>query len=486
MGLPRSLPLAIALCACRAQSSAPPAPVVLPAPSASAPATSAPAVDPFRPLPGAALEIVTRLPAYDAQSSGGRIVVVDPDLRTARGVALETGKERWATPLALEQIGRATSYPSFGPKKRLVLHVADALVALDPESGAIVGRHHAWWNEKVWLQELRGACTLGGECDYRLVHCDDAQPYGPHFRVTITHLYHDLGKPHDNVCWGPKFLLGRAGAVIIAVTDGREWESPGVDRSEGPITVGVDAKSGAVVWTSRAIGCARCVSEASGASPDGSACWLTGTDGKLAVFSCASGKSLFHKTYGEQQLASGAPELFATWVDGGLFVSAADAASLLDAKTGKPRWSVTLPPGGLALPLATKLDLDYSSLWRARKVLLLDPKTGKEAARFDLPEYTGLSQSADLGLRVPGKLAFDAKGLKRAFVEEVPLFALDRERSPRRLLTGDGATPLAEIATDAAIVESARTESADQLALYVWGRPGAPGEVLFARRPRAP
>lgn len=482
MRRPRSLLFAIALSACRAQSSAPPAPLVAAAPSASTPAASAPAVDPFRPLPG--LEVIARVPAYDARQSGGRIVVVDPDLRTARGVALETGKELWATPLALEHVGRATLYPDFGADQRLVLHVADALVVLDPASGAIAARHHVWWNEKVWLQQLRGACTLGGECDYRLVDCDDAHPYGPHFRIAITHLYHDLGKPHDNVCWGPSFLVGRAGALIIAVTDGRTWESPGGPQVEGPVTVAVAVKSGAVVWTSRAFGSSHGVSEASGSSPDGSTCWLTGLEGKLDVFSCATGKPLFQKTYGEHSL--GAPELLVTWADGGLFVSSSDSASLLDAKTGKPRWSIALPAAGLALPLATRLDLAHASLWRARKVLLLDAKTGKEAARFDLPEYTGVVQSPDLGLRVPGKVAFDANGAKRAWTEEVPLFALEREQTPRRLLTGDRSTALADIATDAAIVESARTDAADLVALYVWGPPGAPGQVVFARRPRGP
>lgn len=428
-------------------------------------------------------ELVARVPAYDAEAAESRVFSLDPEVRKLRGFDLATGKELWSTPLGVEPSGRVKIYPSFGAKKRVLVHVENQLLLFDPLTGALASRTPGPWSQdKTRFEDDRGACSFSTACDLHLVDCDDAHPYGPVLRIAVTHLYKSLKEPHDNVCWGPRHLLGRGGNIVVAVTDGRMFEQDNAPKQEGPITLGIDSKSGKVVWSTRSLGCEHCVT--SGISADGSTCWLADVNGKLDVFACATGKLFFQKKLPEKALATTKPAFFTAAVAGRLLLSTATEAALLDASNGKSIWSTSLPPNALGLPLATPLELDRYSTWDARTVLLLDPKTGKEAARFELPRYTELLQSADLGLRVKGGPAFDAKGQKRVFEEDKPLFSLLRDRTPRLLGAGDTAKPLAEVTTDLAIVSARRTAQADEVALFVWGPKNGPGELVFGRLKR--
>ncbi len=439
-------------------------------------ASVAPVVEVLR-IVDARLQVLARVPAFDADASGGRVFAFDPEVRTLRGFDLANGKELWSAPLGVAPSGRVRLYPAFGASKRVLVHVQNQLLLFDPDTGALASQTAGPWSQdKTSFSSEHGACTFSTECDLHFVDCDSARPYGPVLRIAITHLYSSLSKPHDNVCWGPRRVVGRGGNVTVAVTDGRELELPNTEKQPGPVTLGIEAGTGTIAWSTRALGCEHCVT--SGVSPDGGTCWLADTDGKLDVFACATGKPAFQK---KLAVAENAPALFTAWASGGLFVSGATEASLLDGKTGKALWTRALPANGLALPLATPLDLDRYSTWQARTVLLLDPASGKEAARFDLPAYTELLQSPDLGLRVKGSVAFDAKGQKRTFAEEPALFTLAREQTPRLLRAGD--TTLAEVTTDLAIVAARHTAQGDELALFLWGPPGKPGQLVFARWP---
>jgi len=445
------------------------------APSPVVPVPAAPSASVFRIVDPARLAVAARTKAFHADAADGRVFAFDPEVQTLRGFDLATGGELWKSPLGVAPSGRVTLHPSYGSAKRVLVHVQNQLLLFDPATGALVAQHDGPWSqEKTVLSTDHGACCFSTDCDLHLVDCEDAHPYGPVLRIAVTHLYKKIGEPHDNVCWGPRHLVGRGGVVVVAVTDGRTLEEP----KTGPVTLGIEVGTGKVAWSTSALGCEHCLS--SGVSLDGATCWLASPDGTLDVFACATGKRRFQKKLPKEAIADTQPNVFTTWASNGIFVSTATEASLLDPASGKAVWSTPLPPKALGLPLGTRLELDLFSTWDARTVLLLDPKSGKETTRFELPSYTELLQSTDLGLRVKGGPAFDDKGKPRTFTEDAPLFTLVRDQMPRLLQTPEGHT-LAEVTTDLAIVAARRTPQGDELALYVWGPPKTTGELIFAR-----
>jgi hypothetical protein len=433
-------------------------------------------VDPAR------FQILARVPAFDAKADDGWVFVLDPEVAALHGFDLATGKEAWSTPLGVPPSGRVTIHAAWGSKHRVLVHLQNQLLLFERETGAVAARNAGPWNvEKTSFGADRGVCSFFTDCDLHFVDCELARPYGPVLRIAETHLYAKLGAPHDTVCWGPRHVVGRGGNVVVAVVDGRVFERPGVPPVPGPLTVGIDATTGKTLWSTPGLGCERCV--ASGVSPDGTTCWLASSAGELDVFACATGAVRFHEKLPPAALSGTQPRLYTAWSGSGLVLSTATEVALLDGTNGARRWSTPLPAKGIGLPLGTKLELPEYSTWEARTVLLVDPRTGKEAARFPLARYTELLQSADLGLRVKGGVAFDRQGRPRTFAEDAPPFALVRDVEPRRLTTGDGAHALLEGGTDLAIVAARRTPQGDEVALFVWGPPGAAGEVVFARVP---
>jgi outer membrane protein assembly factor BamB len=450
----RGLVVALALTtACRR-----PAPVVA-APKASPSAAPKPA-EPAMKVVDERLELLAQIPAYFAASAHGRVFALTPDRRAAFALDLATGARLWDRELASE--GPTQIVPSFGPSRRLFLHGNGRVFVLDAATGALVKESEGPYSKR-FIEEKNGACFADDPCGVQFLDCEDGQPYGPRLSIAVMHVYKKLGGPHDNVCWGPLMVLGRAKNLIVAVTDGRTW-----DQQEAPITVAFDVKTGKTAWSSRAHGCRFCASEASGMASDGSACWIGDVDGKLDVFDCATGQSMFVTKI---DMGSARPEVFTAWA-GGLFVSGKRAA-LLDPKSGTARWSIDLPPDGLALPLATALDLPRFSTWGAHTVLLVDPKAGKEAARFSQPEYTEILQSEDLGLRSVKGPSFDATGKQRPPVEDA--FSLDRDHFPRTLLVR-GKKAIAT-ATDLALIG----QTLDHVAFYVWGSGGTSGSLVIAK-----
>jgi len=431
----------------------------------------------------ASFVVVARSKAYDAVAEGARIFALDPDRKALRGHDLATGKELWKTAHGAPTDYELRVLPSFGPAKRVLVHADNQLVILDPSTGAIVAKNTGpYRNSKTWIGNHHGACTVSDDCDLQFIDCEDAHPFGPRLTVPVMHLYKSLGEPHDNVCKGARLVLGRAGNVVVAVTDGLTWQAPDFVKEDVPVTVAIDVKTGKPTWTSRAHGCTWCIPEASSVSSDGVACWIADHRGRLDVFECATGKPFFTKQFSEGALGSSKPELFTTWIaSGGLFVSSGTEATLLEPKSGKTIWTTKLPKDGLGLPLATPLDLPLFSTWGAHTILLLDPKSGKEAARFDQPGYTELVQASDLGVRLVKGPSFDPKGNKRAFVDEKP-FVLERSTKPVTLKTEGAAKTLVEATTDLAIVAQRRTDTADEVALLVWGTKNEPLELVFARR----
>jgi outer membrane protein assembly factor BamB len=451
----RGLGLALAFVACRGPAPA----VVSPPKKVESAREKKPAVETTK-IVDDKVEILARVPAYFAESSGPRIYALAPDRSSVSAVDLATGTMAWTTKLTAPLPTKIV--PSFGTKKRLLLHGQGLISVLEAQTGALVKESEGAYSEP-YIEQMNGICLADEKCSVRFLDCDDGHPYGPRLSKAITHLYAKMGEPHDNVCWGPLMVLGRAKNLIVAVTDGYPW-----DQQEPPITVAIDANTEKTVWSSRTHGCRFCAHEASGMASDASACWVSDVDGKLDVFDCATGASSFAT---KVEKSSAQPEVFSAWA-GAIFVSAKRAA-LLDAKTGKPRWSIDLPPDGLALPLGVPLELPKFSNWGAHTVLLVDPKTGKEIARFSQPESTEIVQAEDLGLGLARGPSFDAHGKARD--TKVDTFTLDREHVPRALLAKG--TKVLEVATDLALVG----QSTDRAAIFVWGRKGESGALLIAK-----
>lgn len=467
----RALALASLLLACSSGRTLEPAHSAPTPPSATStvakPSASASAAAGLYPLSTKA-KVIARVPAFDARADGDRVFVLDPKIERLSAYDLVTGSASWSAAIGVEPSGRLGFYPAWGTDKRVLLHVQNHLIRFAPDTGArlsdVIG---LWSQDKTRYGETRGACTFSNDSTLQFVDCTDARAVGSALRIAETHLYAKLGAPHDTVYWGPRFVLGRAGSVLVAVTDGRTLEP----MNDGPTTLGIDAKSGNVLWSKPGFGCSHCSS--AGASSDGATCWLASTDGTLDVFDCATGKARYQK---KLDPADSRPEIFTTWVPKGILVSTESKAMVLDAKSGNAVWSRSLWTQSLALPLATRLELDAFSTWQKRTIHLVAPTDGKTVTKFELPGYTELRQDSDLGLHVEGGVAFDPKGAPRSLPKSAPRFTLEREKAPATLR--DGATVLATVTTDLAIV----AQKDDTVVLFVWpAQKMAPGEVVFLR-----
>lgn len=415
----------------------------------------------------AKVAVLSRSLAYDAKAAGDTVFALDPKIATLSAFELANAKPRWSTAVGVVAHGRVGFFPSFGTEARVLVHVENHLVTFDPKSGArLADEPGPWSTDQLHFEDARGACTFASDCAVHFLDCRDAHPIGPVLRIAETHLYAKLGAPHDTVCWGPRHVLGRAGKRIVAVTDGRTLEP----KTQEATLLAFDVDTAKTAWTRPAPALAHVAS--SGISPDGSTCWIAADEGRLEVFDCASGVVRFHKVLDP---AEGRPRVHTTWAAGGLFVSTASKAMLFDAKSGATIWSRTIGAKALALPLATKLELEPYSSWEARTVLLLDPKTGKTAAQFPLPAYTELRQDADLGLAVASGPAFDPKGVARTVPPTKPRFSIDRDKTPKTL--ADRGTVIAEVTSDLAVV----TQTDEVVVLFVWPVATGPGELVFLR-----
>lgn len=382
-----------------------------------------------------------------------RVFALAEDGTTLVAIDTRVGKELWRSKLAIATDERVSIYPDVGAKQRVVVHAGYELVFVDRDTGTVVTRADTVRNYKSihdivsTVEQPHGACVVYAECTMQPIDCDDGRRIGPELHRSTVHLYRSLGEPHDTVCRGEHHVVGRAANVVVAVTD-----------AEPPVLTGLDARSGAAVW-SRPLTCQDCSHGPSGVTADGTTCWISGGS-QLEAFTCATGRSVFTRALTP---ADRDPKVFTAAVrGGGIFVADASNSALLDPKLGRSIWSKHLDAKTLGLPLGTPLDLPELSTWGAHTIALLDPKDGHEVARFDQPSSTELRQSADLGVRLEGGPAYDAGGVK----------LYDH---PPAAFVAEGGRGISVVATHA-------SASADIVVFQAWSADGSHVELIVAQR----
>lgn len=253
----------------------------------------APAFGPLEPGPG--LRKVVELRGWDVVAAPGRIVVLDQDFLHVRAIDARTGAELWRNKVQERANGRHTMFPV---GERVLLFAGPTLVAIDVRDGRVVGSHPAGgfhggddscglhvvrdlapppWRGHVPGDSDRVACAVSCSCSLALLRCDTGAPL-IRFDSSVTHIYHSLSEPHDNVCWKPPKLLGRVKGRTLVVHEGESGEYTAA-ALEG------DKVAWREPWLGDVLGRYRPV----GGDAAGDACWSSDGD-QLVVWTCSTGK----------------------------------------------------------------------------------------------------------------------------------------------------------------------------------------------------
>lgn len=392
----RSLLLVLAACAPARPSAQAPAPVaapvVEPAPSDMLDRTApngqpAPADGPAPLQPAAGATIVLDARAVDVVALPGRVVALEPDYQHLRGFDPVTGAELWRTQAQERPNGLHTLYPL---GERVLLHAGPLLAIVDAQSGAVVARTEAWHGERCGLRIVRGleqrwrehvpwdsetvACAYHCECSLQLFDCATGARQ-QRFNSSVTHLYHSLSQPHDNVCWKPPRLLGRArGRTLAAIEVDDDYR---LEALTADATAWQDARLGAAIGRHAGVG--------GDAGRD--VCW-TQADDELLVWTCSTGKLRWRARREPQE----GHVVERTRLDGDLVIGErrSDRHVVLDARalaTGKRLWQRVLAADRALLFAGERPDA-----WRDGPItyMRIDPATGATLAELTLPKGDAL------------------------------------------------------------------------------------------------
>ncbi len=404
---------------------APAEPVDLPA-VADPPATPADPARPPKPLApvtlaaDAGLRLVLERRGWDFAAAPGLVVVLGADFTEVEAFAADTGASVWRTKAQQAPNGRHTLHVR---GEQLILHAGPTRIHALLRDGRVLGSFPAFfngsdsqcalrvqegaalaeWNEWLPPAAAGSACAEVCECDLRLFDCVLGTPLGTPFRASETHLYHDLGEPHDTVCFNrPALLLRAAAATIVRVED----------AAHDPTIMGLDPRTGATLWQRRDLGAAISqYGDEAGTDPAGTLCWLADRSSAV-VFDCAAGTTRWRATTGEPETHG---QTALRWHQGALAVTHQDARrtkiELRDARVGKRRWQRSLPADHWPL-LPGEAPPRYPRT-EVRSYVVLEPTTGATRAEIQLAAGQALYSAPGGGYlrHGDGKLAeFDARG----------------------------------------------------------------------------
>lgn len=377
------------------------------------------------------------IPSWGAVLVGSRLVNLEPDLLALRGVELATGATAWRTVLRAEAAG-AVELTDL-KDGRVYVHAGNDLAIVDVATGAIRAQRQGPWNQvddRAYLRRAPGVCALQRQCRLELVACETLAAIGAPLEGHVVRRYRQIhgrvSTQHDTGCWGWRpFVLGRAGGVVVVVTDRRPEDVPAPASSENAraITLGLDAATGAVRWASNDLTCASCSTRTSGISPDGRTCWLGEASGAVRVFDCATGRQRFHaglRRGAREQDAS--HEAVTAWTPGGLAVSVPPRIVLHDLLTGRAIWSRPVARDTIAVPIGGRIGEEPYAPDHRRSLRVLDLERGQERATLDVPPGARVVQAPDGGLLVEGSsVALGPDGLPRNIpTPAAPVFAVER------------------------------------------------------------
>lgn len=329
------------------------------APPSATPPAEAPKTPPLAPLevkPGA--KVVLELRGWEVTALPDRVVVLDTDFLHLSAHDPVGGAELWRTRVQEQARGMHTLY-SVG--ERVLLHAGSDLIAVDGKTGAIVGRHPAGGfnggEDKCHLSIIQGleaglrahtplapattVCATTCVCSLMLFRCDTGESFGERMNGSVTHIYHSLSEPHDNVCWTPPRLIGRVkGRTLLALEqgDGREYVASAVDDA------------GKTLWRRPELGDAVARFRPIDGDPASDTCWSIDQP-DMYVWTCSTGQIKWRARYPEED---GYVRTDARKLDGDriLVRRRSPRATRVELKTlagGKRLWQRDLPADRVAI-----------------------------------------------------------------------------------------------------------------------------------------
>ncbi len=313
---------------------------------------------------------------------------------------------------------------------RVLLRRQNGLTALELADGHVVATHPVQLDDRLFLWSRDGACGLRGECSMQLIDCADGRPLGPSLQGNFRSMLDPDGE-YSSGCWGfDADLIGRAGEVVVYLS--RD------SRGEGGY--GVRASDGAPVWQNPSFACSYCPAERIGMDPSGHHCFFA-TDDDLTLFNCRNGQ-----VRKKVPIPGVVHALWAGDQTGGVFVSNATVARLLDPVRGSKRWQVNLPKGALVVPENARLtDLADIGLRVDKQTpyLLLAVATGQIATRGTLAADASLSTNSQ------GRVIVQASSATRDHTGQVitktpPPITVERSHQP----AGESGAPNHAVLTD--------------------------------------
>lgn len=391
-----------------------------PSAAAALPAPAAPALPPLQPAPGVRVVLETR--AQDVVALPGMIVALDPDFMHLRGLDPATGAEAWRTSVQERPSGMHTLYPL---GERVLLHAGPSLAIVDARDGKLLDRRHAggynggdggcglrivrgmadipWRTHVPWDSESV-ACGIACDCGLQLFDCATGAPQ-QRYDSAVTHLYHSLSEPHDNVCWKPPRLLGRVKGrtfAAIEVGDGYELVALAGDR---------------VAWQDARLGAAVGRFTPSGGDEGRDVCWASADD-ELVVWTCSTGKPRWRARHDPAE--GYARERVRLVGDRLLVERRTDRRNVVEARalsTGKRLWQRVLAADRAALIDA---DLPGAPWWDGGLTYVrIDPVTGATLTELPLAARESLWRDPAGGYVRAGGAAYaelDADGRERRSV----------------------------------------------------------------------
>lgn len=453
-----------------AQSTSP-VPNFEPASEPAAP-TLPPAVASAAPPPSSDA-LVASFAVGDAIVQAGVLVVLEPSLLIVTGRSMSDASTRWRTPFqpkaeGLHLLQRLGS-------ERVLVRTAKGLTVLAAADGTTIAKHPMAMVDRTYLWERQGACGVRGQCSMQLIDCETAARIGEPLRADHSKIKRWVGidgRGHDPMpCFGFDVdLVGRSGDVVVFLT--KLVRDVGKDRG-----FGIDARTGRFAWRSPDYACGSCLELERGMSPNGEHCWVSDDD-QLQVFDCRTGKRRFQRKVSQLEMA-----VWAGDESGGLFIRDDQAGTLLDPRTGRPRWRQPVRAATLAVPEDARLsDLSDVALGAQTPTALslLDPATGRESSRIPMGPHAAVVNAPDGRVVVrDGEVERDHTG------QAVPSpggAALEVLRNRRE---GTGSGPPNE-----ATVQTPRGERVDRIDADAWtlGQTEVGGHtyvaVMVAREPR--
>jgi len=457
--------------------------------AAPAPPSAADEAQPER-LTGELAPILS-VPAWDAVLAAGHVVVLEPDFATLSGHDATTGEARWRTRMLEKTEGRHTLRAR---GNEVVFWAGRRMIIVDAATGARRSDEEVFWNGECSFVEQGAACAFACRCHLQLAACDTGKLFGPRFDKTYIEEWGPGDEPPHAGCYGMGTnLIAGTGRVTVAVVE--DPRAPSLGRLGHPlVALGLDPHTGKEIWRHADPPHESIVDEAP-VTPDGKLVWLGDSEGALRVLDTATGKQRWSRP-GLSNLGRVPRHFVALLADPpGLFVYLEDQAVLHAPATGAALWRAQVPPGAFAIPAGQRIPY-YSVETQGDgplELLLLDPRTGKEAGRTQVPASSTVQDDPAGGFYILNEelTAFDAQGQRRAGPVPASPPNLHAERDFVTLFSHEELVildrrDLSRVATARGSLAAMPGSSLEgRILLYRWPEEKSrPGEAILLRRKR--